>query len=401
MVTPSDSANQRGPARRAAIGVASSASPSDAPTDSWNPTLLGSIGSTSTSPATARERIRSRDAGRPENAAQHASAAIADARRTDGSARVMTAKNAMTASDTTKRPRRPRRRSNGPVTATTKARFSPDTASRCVSPAAGSRPRSGAASSRSSPRRKPLSSDRRSSGIEAVPPHEHPAQPVRGRVAAEPAASRPLDRRPGAPRCGAPPAGRVRRRAARAGGPRRRRPRPPAGPAARRPAIRVPTPRCGAHPSGGRRGSRARRRLDRSRARPRPARAPPVVRARPTPRAETTPRGRRPRGHEQRRATARRRRRRGRRRAHRGTGVGTSAPSHTAMARMTVAPSDTAPPADGQAAGEARSQHTGCDAEPGWACTGLWWHPPSRRTPCCASVECCARSGLGDGSSAR
>ena len=89
-----------------------------------------------------------------------ASAAIADARSTDGSKRVITPNSPITTSVASSRGHSRSRRSTGPTIASAKATFCPDTASRCVSPA----PRNASARSagwwRSSPITSPVKSDR-------------------------------------------------------------------------------------------------------------------------------------------------------------------------------------------------------------------------------------------------
>ena len=60
-----------------------------AETDSWNPTERTSSGSTTSRPVTARASTRTRETGPPTVAVVTASAAIAAARSTDGSNRVV------------------------------------------------------------------------------------------------------------------------------------------------------------------------------------------------------------------------------------------------------------------------------------------------------------------------
>ncbi len=92
-------------------------------------------GSISTSAVTARPTTRSREIGTPGIASVAASAAIAEARSTDGSKRVITPKSPITTRVAPSRGQRRRRRSSGPASARAKATFCPDTASRCVRPA--------------------------------------------------------------------------------------------------------------------------------------------------------------------------------------------------------------------------------------------------------------------------
>ena len=97
--------------------------PTQAPTDSWKPTLRTRNGSTTTNPVTAKAKRRVLEASRPSVAAVTARTAITDARSTDGSKRVTNAKKAITASVAGSRVRRLIRRSSGPVSASTKATF--------------------------------------------------------------------------------------------------------------------------------------------------------------------------------------------------------------------------------------------------------------------------------------
>jgi hypothetical protein len=108
--------------------------PAEAAIDSRNPVDRTSNGSISTSAVTARARCRTAGAGRPATNAVVDSAAMADARSTDGSPLVTSAKKASSPSVTTQRSPNGIRRSAGPATARTKATFSPDTARRWVSP---------------------------------------------------------------------------------------------------------------------------------------------------------------------------------------------------------------------------------------------------------------------------
>jgi len=96
-VTAKASASGAGPGTARARGLLRVTMPSDAPTESRKPMESTRSGSTRTRPATASASNRSDDPCRPMAVAVMASAAITDARRTDGSPRVMTAKKAMTA----------------------------------------------------------------------------------------------------------------------------------------------------------------------------------------------------------------------------------------------------------------------------------------------------------------
>ena len=143
--------------------------PAEAATESWKPRTPTSIGSTSTNAVTASASSRSPEAGRPSVHAVTARAAMTVARRTDGSKRVSRAKNASNPMVAAHRDRGPRRRSAGSATTNTKATFSPDTTSRCVSPA----PRKSSAMttlwSRASPNTNPVKSARRSGPRLAAP----------------------------------------------------------------------------------------------------------------------------------------------------------------------------------------------------------------------------------------
>ena len=81
-----------------------------------------------TTPIAASASSRSPDAGRPRNPANIAPPAIATARNTDGSQRVIVPKTTITTRPTTNRPRNPSRRSSGATSASTNATFSPETA---------------------------------------------------------------------------------------------------------------------------------------------------------------------------------------------------------------------------------------------------------------------------------
>ena len=151
------------------IGRASSAMPRLAPQDSRNPTWWSRNGSTSSSPIAASTSTRDPVVGRPSAPAIIATTAIVIARSTDGSQRVMVPKHTSTTNATTTRPRSPDRRSSGANSASTNATFSPETAVRCVSPAARNCSVSASGTPRVSPSRKPASSAR-STGCRCVDP---------------------------------------------------------------------------------------------------------------------------------------------------------------------------------------------------------------------------------------
>ena len=112
-VTPSTSRIQSGPRSRAVIGRASSVMPRLAAHDNRNPTWCRRNGSASSSTVAANASTRTPAAGRPRCPATNASTAIAMARSTDGSHRVMVPNAISNASAATTRPRRPSRRSSG------------------------------------------------------------------------------------------------------------------------------------------------------------------------------------------------------------------------------------------------------------------------------------------------
>lgn len=157
-----------GTRRRSSTGP-TRAMPVHAPTLRRNPIDPLSIGSTSTRAVIASARMRSDAAGRPIVDATSASAAIATARRTDGSHLVRTPNARRIDTEATNRPRRARRRNSGAATAKTNATFCPETARRWLRPDARKSSISSGSCSRSSPRTSPVKSARRSSDIEFVP----------------------------------------------------------------------------------------------------------------------------------------------------------------------------------------------------------------------------------------
>lgn len=130
IVVPAASRSHAGPGSRRAIGDAIVAMPTHAATDSWNPTARTSRGSARSAPVTARASTRKRDAGRPSVPERRLIAAIALARSTDGSQRVMTPKAARTTSAAASRGHSRSRRRAGAAMASTKATFCPLTARR-------------------------------------------------------------------------------------------------------------------------------------------------------------------------------------------------------------------------------------------------------------------------------
>ncbi len=158
-----------GGTRRRSRAGPTRAMPAQAPAESRKPTEPASIGSSSTSPVTAKASTRTELTGRPRAVAVMASAAMATARSTDGSHRVNAPKVISTTTPATSRPRSPRRRSIGAATANTKATFCPETASRWVRPEARKSSTSTGSCSRSSPRTRPVNRARRAGDIDPVP----------------------------------------------------------------------------------------------------------------------------------------------------------------------------------------------------------------------------------------
>ena len=131
-----------------------------AATDSRNPSEPTRSGSTTRSSATASASTRTRAIGRPTVTVTAAMAAITAALDTEGSKRVIRANIPTTASTSASRGHRRSRRPIGATSESTKATFSPDTASRCVSPAPRKSSTRVAGCARSSPTTRPVSNDR-------------------------------------------------------------------------------------------------------------------------------------------------------------------------------------------------------------------------------------------------
>ena len=134
--------------------------PAVAPTDSWKPIAYTSVGFTASSSRIAAPITAGGLRGLPRNTPSSVSPDIAAARSTDGSALVSRTKKATASSPTANlargpsrsRPARPR------MGATNIATFSPDTASRCVSPVARNRSATMGSSLDVSPRVSPIRS---------------------------------------------------------------------------------------------------------------------------------------------------------------------------------------------------------------------------------------------------
>ena len=156
-VTASGAASHGGPGNRRSIGDAATTMPAAPATDSRKPSEVVSSGSTSTIAPTPSASARSDDAGRPTATPTAATAAMAEARRTEGSNRVTRAKPTSTPRVASSRGPKVSRDSTGRATTNTKAMFWPETARRCVSPAAWNASVRSAGWARSSPRVKPAS----------------------------------------------------------------------------------------------------------------------------------------------------------------------------------------------------------------------------------------------------
>jgi hypothetical protein len=129
-VTPSGSRSQCGPGTRAVMAGTSTAMPALAPQERRKPIEWMRNGSARTSATTARARTRTPVVGRPRYNAVIEHAAIAHARSTDGSQRVMVPNTTRTARPATSWERSGRRRKSGLISANTNATLAPDTASR-------------------------------------------------------------------------------------------------------------------------------------------------------------------------------------------------------------------------------------------------------------------------------
>ena len=135
-VVPRGSANHRGPGHlRTNQGLIKS-SPDVAPRLSQNPTVRSESGQMTPTTSSVSEISRIGFTCRPLTRADNATAAMTDARITDGSKRVRVANHPMTASEPTQRAVALRRASNGAITANMYATFCPLTAVRCDRPAA-------------------------------------------------------------------------------------------------------------------------------------------------------------------------------------------------------------------------------------------------------------------------
>ena len=168
-VTDSGVANQRGPGSSASIRLAPATMPAAPATDSRKPSDVARRGSISSMAVTPRVNVRTDEAGRPAAAPTAATDAMAVARRTDGSARVTSANIASTPSVTTRRGPKRSLVSRGANTTITNATFCPDTASRCVSPAALKASSRSAGWARSSPSVMPARRLRWRSGSPSAP----------------------------------------------------------------------------------------------------------------------------------------------------------------------------------------------------------------------------------------
>ena len=116
-----------------------------------------------------RVRMRLAGTGRPRNVAAIAMPAIAEARRTDGSQRVIVPKRTRISSPTTSRLPSRSRTSNGVATARTNATFAPLTAKRWLRPASRKLPTRSSGIARVSPSRNPASTARSVAGSPSAP----------------------------------------------------------------------------------------------------------------------------------------------------------------------------------------------------------------------------------------
>ena len=110
--------------------------PAVASTESANPAVLARPGSTSSSPTTAAPRPRTPRCQPPRPSPTRATAPMAAARSTLGSVRASSTKPTIPATPTTpsQRPRTPTQRATTSRNPTTRVRFVPETAVRCVRP---------------------------------------------------------------------------------------------------------------------------------------------------------------------------------------------------------------------------------------------------------------------------
>src|SRR5581483_5769688 len=184
-VAPRLSRNHAGPGRRAAHHGPATAIPRHAAHDNANPTECTRNGSATSRTATAIASGRSPATGRPRNTASNEHAAIAHARRTDGSQRVIVPNSTSTDNAEANRACRGNRRNNGPASASTNATFSPDTTRRCESPEARNCAMTGSGASRVSPTRKPATTARSTGGIGKVPRRTALRAPFATRVSSE------------------------------------------------------------------------------------------------------------------------------------------------------------------------------------------------------------------------
>ena len=152
-----------GPGSEAAMGGASTRMPAVAHTESWKASTPSTNGSINSTAATAQARVRRPCRGRPRAALTTAAAAMATARITEGSKRVITANTPSTAPRATSLVPGRSRAASGAARASTKATFWPDTTSTCPNPAARKSSASRGDWPRSSPNTIPVNSDRSSS----------------------------------------------------------------------------------------------------------------------------------------------------------------------------------------------------------------------------------------------
>ena len=168
-VTPSGTASGPRACSRRASGGPRTVTPAVAPTDNQKPTERTSSGSTSSRPITATASRRGGSRSRPRANPTALNPAIAPARSTDGSARVSTTNQPISASVAANRTPVRARRSNGPAAANTNATFWPDTAVRCDRPLRRKRSIMSGGWSRSSPMIRPRARAASADGIDDEP----------------------------------------------------------------------------------------------------------------------------------------------------------------------------------------------------------------------------------------
>lgn len=200
MVMPRTSRPSRGPRRRRVIGPARARMPALAATESPKPTEWARNGSASSRATTDSASTLVPALGRPSSDAVMAVRAIATARSTDGSQRVIAPNTTTTTTPRANRARWPRRRRAGAARASTNATLDPETASRCDRPEARNSSTVRSDTPLVSPRRNPASRLRCAAGREDPPASTRPRRALAtrssGEVGPEKARSRRTRNRP-------------------------------------------------------------------------------------------------------------------------------------------------------------------------------------------------------------